>query len=187
MSDGIFTLSLDTLAIGIPALTNALASVYKEACIVCLSRYSHRTGVLMQVQNRDVAQQSILNWNGEMTDDLSRSYVDQNKTTDFAACGIALLLVRETTEFTAIEQSNTGTTIDYYLGPKTDDDTLIFNRTARLEVSGSSGYCEKRCATALAERGAVAPDRDVPSPEGCAPRGCCCPESAVDRLPANPR
>jgi hypothetical protein len=38
----------------------------------------------------------------------------------------------------AIEQSNIGTTIDYYLIRKTDytDDTLIFNHSAYLEVSG---------------------------------------------------
>jgi hypothetical protein len=44
--------------------------------------------------------------------------------------------INNLTEFTAIEQSNIGTTIDYYLAPQNQDNTLIFNHAARLEVSG---------------------------------------------------
>ena len=48
-----------------------------------------------------------------------------------------MLLVREMTECTAVEQSVIGTAIDYWLSPQTQsDDDLIFNHAARLEVSG---------------------------------------------------
>ena len=56
--------------------------------------------------------------------------------TVYSPCAIVLLLIQEFTEFTAIEQSVIGTTIDYYLGHQNQNDNLIFNNTARLEVSG---------------------------------------------------
>jgi hypothetical protein len=43
---------------------------------------------------------------------------------------------KDITEYTAVEQSCIGTTIDYYLSPQKRNDDLIFNYTARLEVSG---------------------------------------------------
>lgn len=37
---------------------------------------------------------------------------------------------------TIVQQAQKGTTVDYYLASKQGDDFLIFNNTARLEVSG---------------------------------------------------
>jgi hypothetical protein len=86
-------------------------------------------------------------WTGEVTDELMRQYAGTSRklndyapttrTIDDAACAIALLLIRELTEYTAVSKARVGTTVDYYLIPKTQNTNLIFNEAeARLEVSG---------------------------------------------------
>ena len=130
-------LVIESLAEGIPAITQASVGFYKESCMVCFHNQSHKTGVKLRVSHNNSNQAFKIQWSGDVTDKLLKSYADLGRATEFAACAIALLLIRDTTEFTAIEQSVRGTTIDFYLGSKSEDDTLIFNQTAaRLEVSG---------------------------------------------------
>jgi hypothetical protein len=58
---------------------------------------------------------------------------DLEETTEYAAYGIAILLIMEITAFTVIRRSRKGTGFDYWLGKKDD---LLFQDAARLEVSG---------------------------------------------------
>jgi hypothetical protein len=65
------------------------------------------------------------------------SYEPTTRTTDDAACGIALLFIRENTKYTTVAKAAIGTTIAYYLSNQDNDSDLIFNNSdARLEVSG---------------------------------------------------
>jgi hypothetical protein len=48
---------------------------------------------------------------------------------------LALEAIRLLTGFTGVQRSQKGTRFDYYLG-RSGEDTLIFNDTANLEVSG---------------------------------------------------
>lgn len=127
---------LESLEHGIPVIPSEAAGFYKQNCMVCLHYHKHRSGVHLNVHFEDTENNFELVWTGETTEQLMRSYADLRRATDNAACAIALLLIRELTSYTAIEQSNIGTSIDYYLAPQDQDETLIFNRTARLEVSG---------------------------------------------------
>ncbi len=130
-------LDIESLAHGIPVLQPAMVAFYKQNCMVCFDSEHHVSGVRLEHYQNDDLHLFEVRWHGQVTEHLRRSYRDQNKTTDFAACAIALLLVRELTEYQAIEQSAVGTTIDYYLIPNDQhDDTLIFNHSAYLEVSG---------------------------------------------------
>lgn len=109
---------------------------YKHNCMICLNYNNYRTNVLMSVNHKRKDRDACIVWDGEVTEILKKQYGDLVKATDHAACAIALLLLRELTDYTGIEQSSIGTTIDYYLAPQNQDDTLIFNHAARLEVSG---------------------------------------------------
>lgn len=133
-------ITLENLAHGIPVIPEEAVGFYKHNCIVCFHSQGHSAGVEIEVQYRDTSETFVVLWEGEVTEQILRAYRDERKTTDFGACAVSLLLVRELTEYTAIEQSNVGTTIDYYLVKKEQaqqDDTLIFNGiTAYLEVSG---------------------------------------------------
>jgi hypothetical protein len=91
--------------------------------MICFDKHNHHSGVLLKVQYRHETTTFSVGWEGTVTEELRRAYRDQNRATDFAACAIALLLVPELTPFTAIEQSSVGTTVDYYLVPKDQDDT----------------------------------------------------------------
>ena len=103
-----------------------------------MHRNGHSSGVKLRVENNTKSPATFeVFWGGDISDRILYAFRDTNKAVDFAACAIALILVCELTDLTAIEQSVVGTTIDYYLGSQDDaDDVLIFNRKARLEVSG---------------------------------------------------
>jgi len=129
-------LLLESIGTGIPVIPPDAAGFYRQNCMVCFHHHGHRSGVLMRVHYREEIEAFEVAWDGEVSEQIVRSYGDKRRAVDNAACAIALLLVREMTDFTGIEQSSTGSTIDYYLVPQGQDDTLIFNRAARLEVSG---------------------------------------------------
>jgi hypothetical protein len=109
---------------------------YKHNCMICFDQNRHYSGIEMDVYHNQTCDIFTINWQGEVTEKLRKMHRDQNKLVDFGACAIALLLVPEITKFKVTEQSAIGTTIDYYLTPQIEDDTLIFNHAARLEVSG---------------------------------------------------
>jgi hypothetical protein len=129
-------LALESLSKRIPVIPDEAVGFYKQNCMVCFHRNGHKSGVRLTVgYNGDDFVFQIF-WAGDVTDQLLNAYKEPNRCTDFAACAIALILVRELTEFTAIEQSCIGTTIDYYLTHQHQESDLIFNHAARLEVSG---------------------------------------------------
>lgn len=130
------SLQLEALGNCIPVIPEDAVGFYKHNCMVCLHSQGHYSGVALHVKNGNYTTAFTINWNGTVTEELQRAYADMSKATDFAACTLALLLVRELTEYLPVEQSVIGTTIDYWLASKKPEDDLIFNHTARLEVSG---------------------------------------------------
>jgi hypothetical protein len=129
-------LVIESLGPEVSVIPKEAVGFYKHNCMVCFDEHGYESGVQLRVQHEGRNEVFEVSWDGVVTEEIRRAYRDQTKTVDFGACSIALLLVRRLTEFTAVEQSSIGTTVDYYLAPKTEDDTLIFNHAARLEVSG---------------------------------------------------
>lgn len=139
-------LILDSLGDGIPVLDDSLAGMMKNSAMVCLNHHKHKDGVLLKIEPMQ-SESCTLHWSGAVTVEMlkryagtssnSASYEPTTRTTDDAACAIALLFIREHTQFTAIEKAGIGTTVDYYLSSQENDSDLIFNNAeARLEVSG---------------------------------------------------
>jgi hypothetical protein len=131
-------LPLESLSDGIDVITEDAAGFYKENCMVCFDSQGHSTGVCLNVIDVEEAEkQFTIHWTGKVSNQLRKNYADLQRATDHAACAVALLLVRELTDYNGVEQAAIGTTIDYWLADKeASDDDLIFNHTARLEVSG---------------------------------------------------
>ncbi len=129
-------LTLESLGERIPVIPEEAVGFYKQNCMVCFHQNGHESGVSLTVNYNSFNLVFEICWTGEVTGQLLRAYRETTRSTDYAACAIALILVREVTEFTAIEQSCIGTTIDYYLIPQRQESNLIFNHAARLEVSG---------------------------------------------------
>ncbi len=128
-------IDIDTVGHGIPVLVEGVAAYYKESCIICLDHHSYSTGVLMMV-SYGIEKEVQVFWTGEATDKMRKAYRDMKRTTDNAACAFALLIMRDHGNYGIEQASADGSTIDYYLSSTNDDDTLIFNYSARLEVSG---------------------------------------------------
>lgn len=69
-----------------------------------------------------------------VTDEIMRTWNDLQEATEEGACGVALVQVANESKYEVIERSRKGTGIDYWLG---DKNSFLFQRKARLEVSGS--------------------------------------------------
>jgi len=130
-------LDIDSLADGIPVIDEEAVGFYKLNCMACFHNQDHASGIKLKVEYENKCQEFEVCWSGKMTSQQKKNYADLNRATDHAACAIALLLIKELTELTAIEQARIGTSVDYYLIPKTQDKNLIVNQAAgRLEISG---------------------------------------------------
>lgn len=136
-------LDLQQLREGIPGLTTALGDVHSESAAVCLENQGHSETVDLEVQNSDEQQYQLVRQ--PVTDTMRRAYFDLQRATELGACGVAILLAREVTGLTAIQQSRKGGGFDYYLGPANQtEDTLPFQNSARLEVSGILSGTDKQ-------------------------------------------
>jgi hypothetical protein len=135
----VFELRLDTLDAGIPALTPKRAGVHMEACVWCLKECGHENGTELKViddQNEPCFYK--VTWPKSQIDmeAIIRAY-NKDDGPEYGAVAIALLLIREKTDFTAIHRAVSRTGIDYWLGYKKSSKNQIFKwENARLEVSG---------------------------------------------------
>ncbi|MGB0388923.1 MAG: hypothetical protein ACPGWR_29225 [Ardenticatenaceae bacterium] len=119
----------------IPALIPPLGEMMVQACAICFDNQGHSSGVEMEVIG-DYSITCKVHWQSVVSERMRRSWEDK-RATELAACGIAILLIYELTQFTPIEISRIGTGFDYWLGSKDDVETFPFQEyKARLEVSG---------------------------------------------------
>lgn len=130
-------LILDSLATGIPSLTNVKAAMLKEACIWCLKQCEHDNGVIIRCSICDEVISYSIKWNTEVDiDGINRAY-NLDDAVEYGAEALSLLLIRERTDFTAIRRAVRPSGIDYWLGYKSKDKTSLFSMNdARLEISG---------------------------------------------------
>ena len=124
-------LRLTSLAEGHPALTPAIGLALAEAASVCLEEQEHPLEVSLGVSGAFARIYRVAR--PEVTEQMRLCYNDPEEATEWGACGIAILIVCDLTEWHIIERSRRGTGFDYWLG---DADNHPFQRKARLEVSG---------------------------------------------------
>jgi hypothetical protein len=134
VTGAVVVLDLQDLDAGMPALTSAMGSVLRESAAICLDFNRHASPVRLHLKKVSNAQ-VLLSW-PSVTAQMKATYNDMQNSTEFGACGIAILVVRKITGLTVIEQSKKGTGFDYWLGADEDDEVLPFANKARLEVSG---------------------------------------------------
>jgi hypothetical protein len=138
-SDTIPELTLESLA-EIPVVIGDEMYWFKNTCIVCLDSQGHESGVRLAVDSGESNKWCRITWVGGVTDQMRKSHADLVQATEYGAYAIAFLVIRESLDLVAVEQAQRGTRVDFYLAPEAlsepRDATLIFNHTARLEVSG---------------------------------------------------
>ena len=131
---------LESLKEGILVISGGSHCYFLERCLFSLDMQGHKSGAMLCVNTKEngtaQSDQFAIEWSTAIDDSLRRRNADVVRSTEYSACGLAFLVIRELTSYTAIEEAPRGTTVDYYLSSKDRDDDLIFNHTARLEVSG---------------------------------------------------
>lgn len=122
-------LNINRLKKGLPGVTQEQGAVHAQACVVCLEDQGHIPGAEISV-NGSFDKAFKIRWEAGVSAQMKRGWQDEKEATEYAACGIAFLLVLKLTPYTVIQRSRTSTGFDYWLGANPA------NFAARLEVSG---------------------------------------------------
>lgn len=126
---------LAALSEGMPGITHAHGQVLAEAAAVCLESQQHEPGVKFP-QAGLMPKDIHVGWKS-VDDQQRRCYADMQETTEWGACAVAILMIKEAMGKVVIERSKKGTGFDYWISDSDKDwDTLPFEGAARLEVSG---------------------------------------------------
>ncbi|UII78612.1 hypothetical protein [Flagellimonas sp. CMM7] len=103
-----------------------------HAAAVCINDRGHSKNT--SATGKGVYTRNYILKRCDVTDEIKRTWEDMQEATEEGACGVALVQVAKESKYQVIERSRKGTGIDYWLG---DNDSFLFQRKARLEVSGS--------------------------------------------------
>ena len=130
-------LDLEQLFGDLTGITEWLAGSCYEAILICLEHHGHESGVqsdLHSLEEKLVALEIV--WTEQIDEKIRRAWGEPRNAVEYAAVGIAHLIIPKFTEYAVIERSNIGEGVDYWLGNQEDVDRFVFQHKARLEVSG---------------------------------------------------
>ena len=127
-------MEIDITAIkgGLPGITSIAAQQLYETFEVCMQSSGHPEAVTLMMAG-DITDSIVIHWQDECNEQKVRTYTDMQYATEHGAICLSVMLTIALTPYTIIERSRKGTGIDYWLG---DKDSFLFQRKARLEVSG---------------------------------------------------
>jgi hypothetical protein len=146
MAEIIHTLNFNSLSTGELGVSAAYGSFLSEAASCCLYFNRHPNPVLLSVTG-DFPASATFQWS-DVDESHSRTYSDLQEATEYGAYGMALVIAVKITGIPFVERSAKETGIDYWLGDGADE-RGIFQRTARLEVSGILRGNEKKITARL--------------------------------------
>jgi hypothetical protein len=131
ISAGGRVLFLSSLAEGALGVTPAFGLFMAEAAAVCFDERGHRSPVSLQIEGdlSAVFDVHLL----EVTRQMKNAHHDKEEATEYGACAIAALVLRDLVGLTILRRSKKGTGFDYWLAP---EDSPLFRNASRLEVSG---------------------------------------------------
>jgi hypothetical protein len=168
-------LDLEDLPTACPRLTAAAGRTMAEAATLCLEERGHGRGVVLQVTGEFAATYQL--WRPDVTEQMRGTY-DAEEATEFGACGLAILVIRDQMGWT-VQRAFKGDGFDYWLG--TVDEDRPFQNLARLEVSGIRQGNESRITSRLHEKRAQVRARDHHLPAYVAIVEFSRPETRVER------
>lgn len=130
-------LDLEQLFEDLPFFTQWLAEQYYSALVVCLDYHGHEPGIHVELRSmlESLADMEI-QWSKPISENDFRSWGEPRNAVEYAAEGMAWLIIRRFTEYTVIERSYIGDGVDFWLGANADAKKRIFQRKARMEVKG---------------------------------------------------
>ncbi len=126
---------LSSLANGIEGVTKGFGGYMMECAGYSFMQQNHVSGVRLKVKTDKQDQIFEVYWNTMMSSTLKKTTADSQRTVEFGAMGLAILLTLKLTKYKCFETSSKGSGIDFWLYEEESDD-LDFSKGARLEVSG---------------------------------------------------
>jgi hypothetical protein len=117
-----------------------------DAATICLAEQGHDSEVALRVTGE--FRVTYLLQHANVTDQMRATY-DREEATEFGACGIAILVMRDLTGLT-VQRAFKGGGFDYWLG--TVDEDQPFAHMARLEVSGIRRGDRRQIASRVKEK-----------------------------------
>ena len=125
-------INMASIKTGLPGITPVAASQLYETFEVCMHISGHTEKTPLATAG--LTNESIdLFWIDDYNSQKERTYTDMQYTVEHGAVCLSVMLSTALTPYTVIERSRKGTGIDYWLG---DKDSQLFQKKARLEVSG---------------------------------------------------
>lgn len=149
MKASLFHLDFNALRSGKLGISIAYGAFLAEAASYCLGYHEHRNPTIIFVTG-DVMTAYTLSRSADREQD-ERTWADLYEATEYGAYGIGLIIALQLTGKSRIERSARTTGVDYWLGEGTGYDG-IFQRTARLEISGILNSDEAHMAARLKKK-----------------------------------
>jgi hypothetical protein len=143
------TLSFDALKSGQLGVTTVYGSFLAEAASHCLRRNGHANPVLMHITGDLRTTGSLTLDDADERDD--GTWADLQEATEYGAYGVAIIVALPLTDMPRVERSAKGPGVDYWVGDGKDE-RGIFQRAARLEVSGILKGDEAKIAARLKQK-----------------------------------
>jgi hypothetical protein len=131
-------LHLDDLRKGLSGVLPSLGSFMCDCAIFSLASQGHSSGVNLEVETDTEKVSFTLTWEGHISLQMRRTMNDNERTTDYGAMGLAVLLVLQLTCYPHFVVSFKGTGVDFWLFEEEpiDEVVVLSSADALLEVSG---------------------------------------------------
>lgn len=126
------TIDVTIIKEGFPGISSVAAQQLYETFEVCMHSAGHPEDLPL-VMEGDIHDDIALHWHDDYNEQKARTYADMQYATEHGAICLSVMLTTTLTPYTIIERSRKGTGFDYWLG---DKDSVLFQKKARLEVSG---------------------------------------------------
>lgn len=130
-------LHLDTLKGGISGISRTYGAFLAEAIAVCLTSAGHESSVKLKVEG-DFEAEFELEWHEEIGAAELSSWRDLKEATEYAAMGLAVLLISALTIYGAFQRNEQGEDADFTMQEVNNPNIALQNslQKAHLEVSG---------------------------------------------------
>ena len=130
-------LHLDKLKGGISGISRTYGAFLAEAIVVCLTAAGHKSSVKLKVGG-DFDAEFELEWQEEIGAAELSSWRDLKEATEYAAMGLAVLLISALTIYSVFQRNEQGEDADFTMQEVSDPNIALYDivQKAHLEVSG---------------------------------------------------
>jgi hypothetical protein len=128
-------IDIQRLETDVDGVSPGMAKYMVECASFCFSSQNHQPGVNMPVIGNDSTEDFSVYWEPDV-EELLHSMNDEERTTEFGAMGVGLLLTASLTTYKFFSTARKKGGFDYWLHEEEPEDVAMVRADAILEVSG---------------------------------------------------